>query len=674
MSSETKAVQEQQPGCQDWCILAKNGSCVEGEGHNHVLDVYNRLIEQGTDPAEAQDLTDAFQRGEKSTEDIFGPTNPEQTIAQAENSPFENLDLKKPDPERLSQIQAEKEQRRTEISSKELLGVNTSGKLVKNTKTGELDLITEHGGILEKWDSTKEDEPGSMSRDEFALKIQDLVANHHTTLQSFDAEGNLISEVYIELDIETGAITTYFLQEHQDDKGEEQVRDENPIVEFSVDNQKAEVKSPTLREIFGSLNKQLKQAEQAPSVTSKETAKKIDATKPATEQTRTNSKKIIKGTGIGLFFEDVPETQTERAIDTQDVDPEQASKSNSVLKEAKPTVQDTHRETEAFQTLETAHSEHAQISEATITRQETNATAQEIKVFKQRVEKTTTAKAEKPQTQKTVEKQGSNFYLEGITLTTEAVQQATAELNEQISDDATAIMSGSIKPKIKEKTIAGITLQEVSFQGTGPVVPQPDAPNLVLNEKGETDTVLNHLKPKPLQIQEILVSDISIQKPTPEAVHVVEPAMVNNQPAETTHSQTVEKTDLNTKTGITVEFSPEIMLKKTTETPISNTELTDKEIIQTDQVEQPAHKEATKEKDHVIATQRTADSKLSFARQKEQLTKEVQSAITQIRRIQELRRAYEQLSGNNALRYSPPQNDTANLPATLIQELEQIAA
>ena len=65
MSSETKAVLEQQPGCQDWCIIAKKGLCVEGEGHNDILNTYNRLIEQGIDPEEAQDITDAFQRGEK---------------------------------------------------------------------------------------------------------------------------------------------------------------------------------------------------------------------------------------------------------------------------------------------------------------------------------------------------------------------------------------------------------------------------------------------------------------------------------------------------------------------------------------------------------------------------------------------------------------------------------
>ncbi len=666
MSSETNTVQEQQPGCQDWCIIAKNGLCVEGEGHNHVLETYNRLIEQGIDPVEAQDLTDAFQRGEKSPEEIFGAAQPEQTTAQTEKSSFEELSFKKPDPERLSQIQLEKEQRRSEISSKELLGVNTSGKLVKNTKTGEFDLVTEHGGILEKWDDSKEDEPGSMSRDEFATKIQDLVANHHTTLQSFDAEGNLISEVYIELDIETGAVTTYFLQEHQDDKGEEEVRDQNPIVEFSVDNQKPDIASPALREIFGSLNTQLKQVEQAPAIALKETERKIDLSKPVTEQTSTNSKKIIKETGIGIFFEDISATETEQAIDTQDIGAEKIAADVMAPKEIKLKTPAIDQETRIFQASEIVDAEN-------ITRQqETSIVAQEVKTLKQTTEKIRTVKTEKPQTQKSTKEKKPDFSLEGITLTIEATGQAIAEPESQTLDHTAVAAAISAKPIAREKTISGISLQETKIQGTEPVIPQPDAPSLEINEREETVTALHHQEPKPLQRQGIWVSETNTSiVQAPGILSAEKPAIPNNQPKETIQTQTVERPSLDTTTA---ETESGITSKDDVEVQRTGVELTEKGIRQADQAEKPSFKETTKDGIQTLTNQRTTDPKLFFARQKEQLTKDVQSGITQIRRIQELRRAYEQLTGNNALRYSPPQNDAANLPTALIQELEQIAA
>lgn len=228
------------------------------------------------------------------------------------------------------------------------------------------------------------------------------------------------------------------------------------------------------------------------------------------------------------------------------------------------------------------------------------------------------------------------------------------------------------------KTVEKITSSPViTFKAeTSPVIPdepKPDAPDIEITEKGE---VVVRLKPTEItqvpqgddsraetvielaQAEPHTINTINEAIPTIVGVHIKPTIKQNIDIAQTTEKPSSSK---NVEQSIVLEREVTTGAKKETET------------IQTTEPEKTTTIKPA-EKIPVVQTVEKQVSKQSFEKQKEQLAQAAQTAITEIRRIQELRRAHEKLSGNNSIRYSPPQNDAADIPSSLVRELEKMAA
>ncbi|TSC65647.1 MAG: hypothetical protein G01um101477_391 [Candidatus Doudnabacteria bacterium Gr01-1014_77] len=678
MSSETKAVQEQQPGCQDWCIIAKQGLCNEGEGHNNVLETYNRLIEQGIDPEDAQDLTDAFQRGEKTAEEIFGS----QETDSVKNGTHEGL-VKPKDrtPEEEAQIAQNIAAQREALSTTHSFSREYSTlRLFKNTN-GEIDIKVEGGsGRLESFKDGEATAPGSISRDEYKQYIEQVYTQGYVQIPCHNENGDMI---YVtELCLDKDGNVTQTEHKHKEFETLTAVIDpEQEIPSEKVDDESHEIATVDNSFVYTKIEpKPIVETLQTPAAEkiSKETGITLEIRDTATIETRTTKPemrtlsffqqglKIVKAETTQQVTPSTEGANTEVPADVSkstSVASKEKAKSAITIAEAIPEIQDHSVVTEEIRDVQTIITNIKEVSADRITKDEAVT----------HLDKTPKApKQEKQHQDISVDK------LEGIQITRIAVDNSitspvyTRERTQPITE-VSPNTATSLPPKIVEKiTSSPAPVLKTENSPETPDEPTPDAPDIEITEKGEIVVKL-----KPLETIKAIQTDNSKPEAAVELTQT-EPQAINTETTPAIVKPPIIKQDANVKTTVISEKPAKLDIAQTAEKPFSSASVeqatTLERKVTTETSETETIQTSKREKSPVIKPAEKQDSKQNFTRQREQLAQKAQAAITEIRRIQELRRAHEKLSGNNSIRYSPPQNDSTGLPAALIQELEKMAA
>ncbi len=560
-------------------------------------------------------------------------------------------------------------------------------KLFKNSN-GEIDLRSgNEEGLLESFKDSEATTPGSISRDEYKEYIEQLYSQRYVQIPCPNEKGELIFVTELSLDTEGNVTQTeYRLNEQELHDGTEiEVQKIDEYYEIAtVDKPFGEEKieplpiaetltTPAALKIFAETGIALEV--QTITTPKTERAKSEDLSlfqqglkiirteikQPSSKEKQTIPKTEKKQSVLEAQYlpqQAKPDQETLPALTTEPQGNADASgrplEKNDAQTEAELPARTTKPEYKAAITIaETVFVLEAQ-PEQTNQKEQTEAlpdTDQKLPTIEKKTQKIE-VKKQVQQSSKPAVKKIREIIPTGITVSTSPdALTPKPEIQTEEGEQNTSYATEASIPKKAEKLNTAASNETDKIIKASPDQPTPEAPNIQITETGETTV---HLQTPRIAQKEVRSEPILVQM-EPQGPKIAKTENVFKTPS-LENIVVAEKTQ-----PIELQASIDTSEKSATETELTS-----------QRKEQP--QTAKKEKALASTSIEKQSVRLALLKEKERRTQEAQAAFSEIRRIQELRRAYEQLTGNNALRYSPPQNDTANLPATLIKELEQIAA
>ncbi len=605
-----------------------------------------------------------FQETEPDQRDTEEPAQPETTTPEQDAETAQNIS---------SQKAALLE---THSFSRE----HATLKFFKNPN-GEIDLRDGEGqGLLETFKDTEATTPGSISRDEYKGYIEQLYTQKYVQIPCPNEKGDLIFVTELSLDAEGNVTQTEYKLKEQEDPTET-TDPENQIIDDEYEIATVD-KSPALADIESKPTMEVLDTPAAQKISTEtgitlaiQTAK--TTTKPETPSLFQQGIKIFKTEVKHLALKTLAKKEPAK---TQDIiaDKDAFAKPTEIEQDiAQPKMQQTEKiilpDKSSIDELK-AQSENKgaiTISQKDFEKQtqpgseavdESTETQQSI----DRSPPITTEEAPKMETkdqsqqvQEPVVKKTGEIVLTGISIAapeTSAPKEKTTE--QEAGQTANPSSTLTILQKV-EKLKASVKPEDSKTTKITPDQPTPETPNMEISKTGETTIqhqirriVQKTIKPeavaaKPQTRQSEITAGNGLETLLQRAAAILEQTE-KTQKANLQENSTPEKPALKTRTKIAEKKQQEIISSK--------------------------GKREQREKVLSATSMEKLRTKPGLAKEKERLSQEVQTALDEIKRVWELRRAYEQLSGNKTSRYSPPQNDVSNLLVTLTQELEQIAA
>ncbi|MHB8871512.1 MAG: hypothetical protein ACYC5G_03600 [Candidatus Doudnabacteria bacterium] len=613
------------------------------------------------------------------------PEESKQELESTEQSHEDDtLKLKERTPEEEAQAQQNiSEQRDTLSTTHSFSREYATLKIFKNT-SGEIDL-QEQGrpGILESFKDGEATAPGSISRDEYKQYIERVYTQGYVQIPCHNENGDMI---YVtELCLDKDGNVTQTEHKHKDFETLNGVIDpEQEIPSETADDESHEI--ATVDDSFEYTKiepKPIAEILQTPAAENifKETGITLEIQGSTTTETHTAKpeKQALSFFQQGLKVVKVEKTQqvkprTERTNTeipanvsmnprNSSVSPKEKTKSAITLAETKPEIQDQPVSTTETIGVQTGITNIREIPTDHITKEETVAP----------LDKTSNASKQEKQHQDISVDKAEGIQIARIDADNPIASPVYIREGVQPITEASTNTGTDVPSKIVEKITSSpvITIKTETTPNI-PDKPTPDAPDIEITEKGEVVVRL-----KPVETAKTIQTDNSKPEIAVELTQT-EPQAVNTEAILAMVEPTVIKQGVDVKTTVITEKPTKLDIAQTTEKQSSSISveqvITPEREVTTETKETETIQTTKQEKGPVIQPAEKQDSKQNFARQREQLAQEAQAAITEIRRIQELRRAHEKLSGNNSLKYSPPQNDSTGLPAALVQELEKVAA
>lgn len=562
-------------------------------------------------------------------------------------------------------------------------------KFFKNTR-GEIDLKAgEAEGLLESFKDSEATTPGSISRDEYKGYIEQLYSQRYVQIPCPNEKGDLIFVTELSLDPEGNVTQTeYRLNEqelHDGTEIEDQTIDqyyEIATVDKPLGEEKIEplpitetLTTPAAQKIFAETGIALEVQTVTTPKTERARSEEPSLFQQGLKIIRTESKQPSSKEKQALPKTErkqrVLEAQVQQSKSDQEslpaltIEPRgnadasgRPLEKNDAQTEAELPAQTTKPEYKVAITIaETvfvleAQPEQINQKEQTEALPDTDHTLPVIAKKTQRIE----VRKQVQQSSKPAVRKIRETVPTGITVSTSPdvlTPKSEVQVVEEAEQNTSYATEASI-PKKAEKLNTAASNETDKIIKASPDQPTPEAPNIQITETGETTV---HLQTPRIAQKEVRSEPILVQMEPQGPVIAKTENVLKTPPQENiVAAESTEKTQ-----PIELQGSIDTSEKSATETELTS-----------QRKEQP--QTAKREKTLTSTSIEKQSVRLALLKEKERRTQETQAAFSEIRRIQELRRAYEQLTGNNALRYSPPQNDTANLPATLIKELEQIAA